>query len=239
MALGGLLGGGGKSAPQVNYTPPGFNAGGLSATFGGNSYSVTPGSDRTAAVGGLANTFNQQGNAYGDLLKTVQPGFSDLRNAQMQNLQNQRTSALGNLQQNLARRRVLGSSFGQDAATRANLDYNQQQAQVQAQTYLQELQSSTQLTQQQFAAYQSSFSTTLNEMNLEAQVASDLTNKASSNLLSAAQTQAQLDAQNAAGVGKFFGSIGQMLGSGLSGMFGGSGGASSVGSGLAAASSFL
>lgn len=233
--LGSLFSG---SKPQVNYTPPGFNAGGLSATFGGNGYNVTPSADRSGTVSGLSNTFTQEGNQFGNLASTVQPGFSALRKAQLDQLNNSRTAALGNLQQNLARRRVLGSSFGQDAITRANLDYNQQAANIQAQTYLQELQSSQQLIQQQYTAASQSFQTNLNEMNLEAGVAADLTGKASQTLSQVAAYQAKLDAESAAGAGKFFGNIGSQLGSALGSFFSG-GGSSAAGAGLSAAAALL
>jgi len=226
MALGGLLGGAGSSAPTVNYTPPGFSAGGLNATFGNNGYTVSPSAGRSAAVGSVANTFGQQANALGQLASTVTPGFSALRSAQMSTLNNQRTAALGNLRQNLASRRVLGSSFAQDSLARADQDYQQTAANVQAQTYLQELQSSQQLIQQQYTAARGEFQTSIDEMNLEANLASSLTQKASSSLESAAQTQADLDAKAAAGTGSFFGGLGSQIGTGLGKIAGSNSGAS-------------
>jgi len=196
LALGGLLGGSGQSAPQINYTPPGFNAGGLSATFSGNGYNVTPSADRSAAVGNIASTFGQQANALGAIGSQWQPGFSQLRQAQLGQINSNRTAAIGNLQQNLQNRRVLGSSFAQDAVNRTTAQYDQQQQQTIAQTYLQELQASQQTIQQQYGAAVSSFQTGLTEMNLEATLASDLTNKASSSMQQVATAQAQLDAQS-------------------------------------------
>src|SRR6185437_1626185 len=212
LALGGLLGGGGKSAPQVNFTPPGFNAGGLSASFAGNGYNVNPSADRTAAVGNIANTFGQQASALGNLGAQFAPGFSNLRQSQLAQISSNRTSAIGDLRQNLQSRRVLGSSFAQDAINRTSAQYDQQQRDTIAQTYLQELQASQQIIQQQFQAQVSSFQTGLTEMNFEAGLAADLTSKATASLAGAAETQAQLDAQNAAGQGKFFGGLGQMFG---------------------------
>src|SRR6185437_756114 len=186
LALGGLLGGGGKSAPQVNFTPPGFNAGGLSASFAGNGYNVNPSADRTAAVGNIANTFGQQTSALGNLGAQFAPGFSNLRQSQLAQISSNRTSAIGDLRQNLQNRRVLGSSFAQDAINRTSAQYDQQQQQVIAQTYLQELGAQQQLIQQQYTAARGQFQTGLDELNLEAGVASDLTTKATSSLSSAA-----------------------------------------------------
>ena len=223
MALGGLFGGGSKKAPQVNFTPPGFAAGGLLAQYSGNGYNVTPTSQRSDLVGNISNTFGQQANDIGGIRSQFAPGFSHLRQAQLNQINSNRTSAIGSLQQNLQNRRVLGSSFAQDAINRTAAQYDQQQQQVIAQTYLQELAAQQQLIQQQFTAARGQFQTGLDELNLEAGVASDLTTKATSSLAGAAETQAKLDAENAAGQGKFFGGLGQMLGSGLSKMFGGGG----------------
>ena len=228
LALGGLFGGASKAPPKVNYNHPGFNAGGLSASFGNNGYSISPTGDRTAAVGGIANTFGQQATDIAGLRSQFTPGFSALRQAQLSQIGSNRTAAIGNLQQNLQNRRVLGSSFAQDAVNRTQEQYDQQQQQVIAQTYLQELSAQQQLIQQQYTAARGQFQTGLDEMNLEASVAAELTGKASSTLESAAATQAQLDAANAAGQGKFFGGLGQMFGSGLQSIFGGGSGSAAI-----------
>lgn len=235
MALGGILGGSGQSAPQVSAPQiqtslPGFNAGGINAQPGANgNYNVTPTDARLGTVGGIQSTFNQQAGDIANLRNQFAPGFSALRQAQIATLNNSRTAALGNLRDNLARRRVLGSSFAQDSLARADQEYQTTAANVQAQTYLQELQASQQLIQQQYTAARGSFQTGLDEMNLEAGLAASLSTKASDALNSAATTQAQLDLQasttNAkmsadasAGAGKFFGSIGQSAGTALSTM---------------------
>lgn len=244
--LGGLLGGSASKAPQVNFTPPGFSGGGLTATFGNNGYSVIPGADRTSAVGNVASTFGQQANALGGLLGTVTPGFSTMRsaltglqNSNIAQLQANRTAGIGNLRDNLAQRRILGSSFAQNSLSTADQEYQKQIAQVQANnqlqqanTYMQELQASQQLIQQQYTAARGQFETGLNEMNLEAGIAADLTSRASSTMENAASVQAQLDAKAAAGAGSFFGNIGTMAGNAFGKMLGGS---SLFGGGSAAA----
>jgi hypothetical protein len=201
-------------APQVNFTPPSFSGGGLSATFGNNGYNVAPTADRTNAVNSVASTFGQQAQDIGSLRSQFTPGASALRSSLMGALQNNRTQALGNLRDNLAQRRILGSSFAQDSLARADHEYQQGIKQIQDQTFLQELAAQQQLIQQQYAASRGQFQTHLDELNLEAGLASDLTGKASAALSSAATTQAQLDLKNrednqglASGLGKFLGGI--------------------------------
>lgn len=234
-------------APQVNFTPPSFSGGGLSATFGNNGYSVSPSASRSSAVGGVAQTFANQAADIAGIRNQWTPGSSALRSSLMTALQNNRTQSLGNLRDNLAQRRILGSSFAQNSLATADQEYQQQIQQIQDQTFLQELSAQQQLQQQQYTAARGQFQTGLDEMNLEAGVAADLTGRATSALSSAATTQAQLDMQAqtfnaqqkasyASGFGSLVGTIGgavlggplgASLGGGLSSIFGGGGGLSS------------
>jgi len=229
--LSGIFGGNQVQAPTVNVNPTGFSGGGLFGGFNSatNNYSVGAGADRTAAVGGVASTFGQQASDISGLRSQFAPGFSNLRTSLMTALNNNRTQALGTLRDNLASRRVLGSSFAQNSLANADQTYQDQIQQVQAQTFLQELGAQQQLIQQQYTAARGQFQTGLDEMNLEAGIATDLTSKATSALTSAATTQAQLDMQAkianqkqntdlAGGFGKFLGST---FGSSLSTLFSG------------------
>lgn len=215
--IGGIAGGVNKPATQINYTPPGFSGGGLSTTFSGGNYGVTASPDRMNLVGGVANTFGQQASALGDLRSTVTPGFSQMRTAALSDLDSARTSALGDLRDNLAKRRVLGSSFASDALTRADRDFQAQRQDVIAKSYLAELSANQTLIQQQYEAARGQFQTGLNELNLEAGIAADLTGKASTTLASVANTQAQLDAWFQANKAQFFAGIGGAAGSTLFG----------------------
>jgi hypothetical protein len=193
--LKGLFGSNDVKAPQVNVNPTGFSGGGLTGNFAGNNYNVTAGAGRNAAVQGVQSTFGQQASDLGNLRSQFTPGFSNLRQSLMTALQNNRTQSLGNLRDNLAQRRVLGSSFAQNSLANADQTYQDQIKQIQDQTFLQELGAQQQLIQQQYTAARGAFQTGLDEMNLEAGIATDLTSKATSALTSAATTQAQLDLQ--------------------------------------------
>lgn len=228
--VGGLMGGAGSSNPTVAYAPPGFNAGGLKATFGSNGYKIKPSADRMSAVNSLSSTFGSQANALGGLLSRIAPGYSALRAAQLDALNSNRASTLSTLRQNLAQRRVLGSSFGQNQISNENAQFNQDQANIIANTYLQEISASNQLINEQYTAARGQFQSVLDEMNFEAGIAKDLTLKASSTLESAASTQAQLDAKAAAGAGSFFGGIGTQLGQGVGKFLGGMSGTAASGS---------
>jgi hypothetical protein len=135
----------------------------------------------------------------------VAPGVSDLRASRLEEIENARLSAVGNLRDNLARRRVLGSSFGADAVTRAEAEFAKEKERVAAESFLQELELTNNLMQQEFTARRGQFQTGLDELNLEAQIATALAGKATDVLGKNAQVEAMLLAQSQAGAGKFFG----------------------------------
>ena len=199
-----------QAAPPT--TPTGFSGGGLTASFGGNSYGVTADANRTGAVSNLAGTYGDLGNTYGDLLKTVAPGASASLTAQLQDQDNQARSAIGNLKQNLQARRILGSSFGQDTISRANNTVQQQRDATIAQNYQQEFENTSQTIAAQHAAYAQQYQTGLDELNLESGTASGLVSGANSVLMNnqkLLQDQNQFNAtmanNQASGFGKVLG----------------------------------
>lgn len=221
---------GSATSPLTNFSPPGVNAGGLTSNFSNGSIGLTASPERSAAVGNLASTFGNQADSIAALRGTVMPGFSNARTAALQEIENARQSSIGNLRENLQRRRVLGSSFAQDAASRAEAEFAQQKAQTEAQSYLAELEATDRLMQEEFAARRGVFTTQLDELNLEANLAAGLAGKATDVLGKNAQVEAMLNAQEQQGQGKFFGQLMQPVadaaGKGAGKLFSGSAGTS-------------
>jgi hypothetical protein len=205
MLAGKLFGGKDPVAPLQSFAPPGINAGGLSATYGGGKFNVTSTEERQGLVSEIASTFGAQANEIAGLRGRVAPGVSDLRASRLAEIENARMSSVGNLRDNLARRRVLGSSFGADAVTRAEAEFAKENERVAAESFLQELELTNNLMQQEFTARRGEFQTGLDELNLEAQIATALAGKATDVLGKNAQVEAMLLAQSQAGAGKFFG----------------------------------
>lgn len=218
--LGGLAGGlataGGSilgsklfgGSTNVSSPLPSINAGGLTGKGG----TITASPERQGLVGNIAATFPQQASAIGDLLSQVGPGFGRLTDAAVTSVRNARSAAIGNLKDTLQRRRVLGSSFGQDALTRAETEFANQENATRANSFLQELQLTNQLMQQQFEAQRGEFQTGLDELNLEANAGVQLSSQATAQLGQNARTAAYLDAAAQAGAGKFFGQAFQPVG---------------------------
>lgn len=198
-----LFGGGSSSIQQ--FQPVGINAGGLTGNVNKTSATVSASGERQGLVGSIAATFPEQAKQIADLRSQVTPGFGALTTSRLQQIENSRQQAIGNLSQNLASRRVLGSSFAQDTLARANAEYGQQAADAAAQSFLQELDLNNQLLQEQFSAQRGEYQTKLDELNLEANAATQLASQATAQLGENARLQAQLDAQSASGLGQLVG----------------------------------
>jgi hypothetical protein len=177
--------------------PVGLDAGGLTSTFAKNSISINASPERAGLVGSIADRFLEQAGLTAGLRAKVAPGFSDLRASRLQEIENARRASISNLRDNLARRRVLGSSFGADAETRAEIEFAQQKERVQAESFLQEIDLTNKFIAQEFDLTRQAFGTKLGELNLQADLAAGLTAQATETLKASAQLQAQLAMQSA------------------------------------------
>jgi hypothetical protein len=204
-----LFGGDDEKAtkPIQQFKPTGINAGGLSSSLSGDNLSISPSAERLGLVSNLAGGFGGEADALARLRSRIQPGFSDLRASRLKEIEDARTAAIGNLRENMARRRVQGSSFGQDALARAELEFGQAREKTAAESMLQELEASNQLIQQEFAARRGQFETGLNDLNLQADVATKLAAGATQQLGANARLESELNAKEQAGKGKFFGDL--------------------------------
>lgn len=165
------------------------------------------------------------GEELGQLREQVAPGFGRLTEAGSAAIQNQRRRAISNLRENLGRRRVLGSSFGEDALARAEAEFGQQEAQFRAQSALQEIEASRVLAQQQFETSIQGAQTIINQSNFETGLASQLSNNISSTMAGLAQAEAGIRADKQAAIGALgtaaITGIGKALGAPLAGAAGG------------------
>lgn len=186
---------------------PNFSAGGLQGTFNrrNNTYSVTSTTDRQNTIGQIASSFGEQAGLVRGLRERVAPGVSDLRLSRLKQVEDARTSAIGNLRENLQRRRILGSSFAADTIARSEAEFAREKERVEAESFLQELDLTHQAIQQEFELRRGEFQTKIGEMNLQAEIATKLTGMASQQLGEASRLEMELAAKSAAGAGKFFG----------------------------------
>lgn len=203
---------GGSSKPAPPPPPTGINAGGLSSSMSGGRIGITASPERMGLVSDVADTFGNLSGELGLLRSKVAPGISELRANRLGEIENARTRAIGDLRENLQRRRVLGSSFGADAISRAESEFAGQRERVAAESTLQELEATNNIIQQEFTAKRAQFQTGLDELNLQASIATGLATKATDTLSANARFEAALASQEAAGAGKFFGQTFQPVG---------------------------
>lgn len=240
--LGNSLFGSGSKKPVAMPPPTGINAGGLTSTLSNGSIGITASPERMGFVNNIAGGFGNLVDELGLLRAKVAPGMSELRTSRLGEIEDARNRAVGDLRENLARRRVLGSSFGADALSRAESEFAGQRERVAAESTLQELEMTHNLINEQFNANRMKFQTGLDELNLQANIAAGLAGKATDTMAANARFEAALAAEEAKGAGKFFGqtfqpvadALGKSIGGGASNVikFGSTAGSGFNGSGL-------
>lgn len=195
----------GTKKPAPPPPPTGINAGGLTSSLSGGNLNISASPERMGMVGNIADSFGRLGGEFGLLRQSVAPGMSDLRNSRLAEIENARTRAVGDLRENLQRRRVLGSSFGADAISRAEAEFGDARSKVAGESFLQEMEATNNLINQQFNAQRMQFQTGLDEMNLQANIAAGLAGKATDTMAANARFEAALASKEAESSGKFFG----------------------------------
>jgi len=185
----------------------GIKAGGLESfftktgKFGNIGIKASP--ERRGLVSALSQRFGARAGEFGRLRELVRPGFGEITESRVAAVERARQRATGDLRENLARRRVSGSSFGADTLARAEQEFGQAEADVRARSFLEELDASTRFLELQSNAQLAEIQTFINELNLEADIALKLSGQMSAALTANNQLLAQLAASNAQGIGAF------------------------------------
>lgn len=215
-----LFGGGGGGSSSKNSFA-GINAGGLNAKLGKkNQINLSSNPLRDRLVGDVASTFSKQADIIGNQRDRARLGLSDLRASRLAGLENARQKSVGNLRDNIASRKVSGSSFGQNALTRANLAFQEEGDRIRSESFMQELDLTNKLIEQEFNTRRQGFQTVLDEMNLQAEVATQLATRATAEFGANARLKQELAAKSAAGAGAFFNqNIADPLSRGISNFF--------------------
>ena len=213
-----IFGGGDDAAPLESYQPYAFNSSGLSMSLwpsgggglgeagrsaglfggGGKGFDLLQSPQMQQWLQQASGAFGQQGASLEELLPMVSPAFGNLSKAALSNIENQRLSTIGDLRENLARRRVGGSSFASDAAARTDAEFAQKKAEVGAQMTLAEIDATTKLLEQITGARVNQWQTFIQQSNFESGLAAQLSSGVSSAMASNAQMAAQINAQNTA-----------------------------------------
>lgn len=259
-AIGGLMGGkksssGGSSGPPI--LP--FNAGGLNVRIDPKtgipfidferSIDDTASNPRFQALNSIKSSLTDQASqirsvfdpqykqAFGrglsslnEQIDLVKPGFGALTDARVSAIRDAGLSRRSDLRSNLADRRVLGSSFADDALNRLDVEVGRQEAEAKALSFLEELDTTNRLISQRTSLELDAVQTSMqnlfaaselergaaqvdyDELNTQLQILTQLVSGATSQIGANSRLEAQLAAEAAAGRGSFAAGIGGGLG---------------------------
>jgi len=210
----------------TGFQPGGFEGGGLTGTFADGKFSLTRGAELTGALGEVSGAFRRTSEDFRSLAGQVTPGFGRLTKSRLAQVESARRRSIGNLRENLSRRRVLGSSFGEDAITRGEIEFTREANRVEAESFIQELQLNAELLGKANEAEVQRATTMLGQLNFESGLAAEISGQINTIMATNTQLHAQLTADLAAaragvdannqeflqsltqqGLGAFFGSL--------------------------------
>lgn len=194
-------------------------------------------------IPGINSVFGEGISGIQSAMDKVNPGYGALTDARVGAIRNAGTAADSDLKANLARRRVLGSSFGYDDISRQKAEFGVKEAEARAKSFLEELDATTKLIDKKFnyqtsqidavnSAVNQAFSfdrasdqTRLDELNAQLQVMTSLIGGMQKIAQQNAEVEAKYAAEGAKSRGQFAAGIGNQIGGyvqqGLGSIFGG------------------
>ncbi len=156
------------------------------------------------------------------LLPSVEPGMGRLTEASLAALESRRRRAIGNLQENLAQRRIAGSSFAGDITARAEREFGEEEQKIRAESFMQELALKTEIINQEATARIKAYTEYLTQSNFEAELGTRVSTGIANIMAENARWEAQMEAQEASDRG---GLLGTIIGGGIGYAVGGPAGA--------------
>ena len=209
---GGIGGAPSIAVPQINGGTPSYNiAGGVLS--------------KTNAVvqNEFARRFPEQLAALDQLRAQVAPNVSLARKAALGQVEDARRQATGNLRQQMARRGVSGSSFGQSAESQTSAEFAKQAAQVEVQAAQQELELTTKFIDMQRTFMSEALTRDLTELGFgtelaiaSGRMATDIANIQANLAAAELQAKTQLNVANIGAEASRFASTAGLLSTGLS-----------------------
>lgn len=176
----------------ANVANAGFYGGGLTGTRVGDRFQVSSSPERQKLIQGISGALNDQARGYAQLRDDFGVGISGLRESLLNRVDNNQRRTISDLKDNMARRKIAGSSFAADTLARAQNKFNQERSRIGEQIGLIELQAQADLIKQQYAATITAYNTGLQELNLQGDAAIKLATQGQAALSQLAQIQSDL-----------------------------------------------
>jgi len=202
----------GKSGAEKRlgqFQPAGFAGGGLTGEFdkGANEFRLERGPERQSAIDDLVAGFRDRASEFRGLRERVRPGFGELTRTRVEAIRTAGARTVGNLREELTKRRVLGSSFAQREVTATESEFARQEESARAEAFIQELGLTAELIDEEFDATIAGLGTVLEQLNFETNIAAQLSVSASNQALTAAGASAQAASARRAGNAELFATI--------------------------------
>jgi len=207
--IGKLFGKSGAERRLRDFQPSNFRSPGLSGRFNKstNTFSVSRGRGVDSALSSLRQGLEGRSAAFGELRDQVTPGFGRLTRSRVEAIRNARSRAVGNLREELGKRRVLGSSFAQREIAGVEAQFGQIEEQTRAESFLTELGVNADLIQQEFSGAIEAAQAFINQFNIESSLAAGMATNATNAINSNLQAQAQVAQARRDGIGELIGTI--------------------------------
>lgn len=204
LLVGGAAAKAGKKKKKRSTTQGFFNTPGFTGTFTGDKKNRTFNLTRTSETSGLLTDLRSRlgdtTSALRDLRSQVAPGFGDLTQARVKAIRDAGARTVGNLRQELGKRRVAGSSFAEREISATEATFAREEERARAEAKVQEIALTDQLIAQEFDVGFQVLTALINQGNFEASLAADIQIGAENLRESRRTTNAQISQANSAGL---------------------------------------
>lgn len=182
------------SSPTKTTTPSSITTPGYNLSSNGTL-------TRTGVGAGYDNAVSSDLSDLNDLQGDLVPGYGALTAARVGAAQDAGAAATSTLRGDLARRKILGSSFADDAIARSQLETGKQVGEAKAQSFLEEVDAASKIIAQKFSTITGAMQQNLSELGVTSSTVASLNNLG----LQAQQLYAQQLGSAAQGLGTIAG----------------------------------
>jgi len=200
----------GKSSSEEaleRFEPTSFITPGHTGRFSGDQFFLSRTSQGRSALDDLVAGFDARAAEFRGQRERVRPGFGELTRTRVEAIRQAGLRTVGNLREELSKRRVAGSSFGQGQIASEEARFGRLEEQTRAESFLQELALTTQLIQKEFDSTIAGLATVLSQLNIETALAADLSKAGGEQRLSALGATGSASAARSEGNAELFATI--------------------------------
>lgn len=220
--IGGLLGDSfaGKRVQRGERTVPrsgiGMDAGGFTVDVG-DRVRIRPTEQRQELIGGIRDVLGTAAQDLRGFRTDIDSPLARMGELTQQRIADVERRTIGTLRDQLARRRVLGAGFAQDAIARAGAEFARESAEAEAQTALQRVDIETQLIERETALNMQSFNVAMESMNMEAVLGAQFVTDANDLMLRASELRLEAALWRAESIAGVFGTSSGTAAAGIMG----------------------